>query len=771
MNRVSIVIPLLVIFSIALTSAAPNDDSQIILRLSSATNAHGAQWNESYPTIISYETLFGKAYAGSNPHACSNNNVLTLSDVANAHASVTGYPISVCYGDLACRIASGASASCTSNERLVASLSGTSNAHLASGGSYTNLVCCSSASAAAIPTHHECSGNVCAPVSNTQPNQADSCTSNTQCQQVIPTPSTIKRVYWTDLAGIPTTKSNVNKTVKIIADTSFPEGTEVSIDLQEDDGIYGTDDIHTVQATTNASGAAVYEWKITDDDMETAHDFFEYTDGTAEFFFIATIEDKSAQSGILTVDNIEGFDFNDIKARISDPIHRGIYFVGDIVEFNESSTSSTHPLTHYSWDIFEDDFTSEERSFVYELSSPGQKTITLHVADEDGRSREAQIAILVLGSPGLFAFINDPFHHQVISNKDLAINYSANESFIVERSSDACPTVTCLAGICPRQTASAPAACTALTIAVSGTPASFDEVTFNWSFDDNYRRDGKGSQFVSGFKQYPLSSLIYSDKLIRLNIYYNARSISNETERAFTLVGSSQCIGGRTLVIIGDDGSELDRRNTLTSDACKGVDGIIGANDQGVSDDCCPSGQICSVNGCSPQPVHQCSDYTESSSCTSDVANVGNLEGGPEGKDPLWAQVGCGQTTNGLVKQCACFWDSDKASCGLKTTSTRPVNDYGDASGGICSAGSCLYSTDAQTQCVNGVLRTDISSQFVAGTCTQDEVRQECENTADSYDLPCGQVGIELPFFSASQMALALAIILFIYCLAKLQRK
>ncbi|MBX4211898.1 hypothetical protein KW787_00370 [Candidatus Pacearchaeota archaeon] len=883
MNRVSIGILIFIVLSVSVVSAAECDDSQIIMRLSSNNNAHGSLWSGDYATKICYNSLFGINYSGPSPHDCSANTVITLSDITNAHASENSYSNPVCYGDLKCRVAS----QCSSSERIIGSISGTTNAHLAADGSYPSKICCSSALAVSVPTHAECTNNACIQVAGAGANQCtgnqecqgfhtscqgnagskqcvveqgpgtnactfdsecntgahgvcsqescsqvqgkgdDQCTSDDSCISgqhmecnsqnqcivadgdgtntcvsnaecgtdswhtecindacVIATGdgekkcdlnqactsniiSGIGKVYWTDLGGIKTSASNVNKTVMIVADTGFAANTPVDISIKEDDGIFGSDDIRSVQAYTNATGSAVYEWKVTDDDMTAADGVGEYLDGTAEFYFIASAGSASNQSGILTVEDIQGFDFNDIKAVISDPEHRGIYFTGLQVEFNESSSSSSHPITDYEWRIVEDDFSTTDQSFMYTFTTEGQKTITLKVADDQGHSRETQIAILVIGQPGILAYISEPFHHQIVHNKDLVVHYSANDSYVVNTNSAACPQVSCLAGNCPSKTGDYPSACSS-PIDVSGTGKGFDDFTFNWSFDDNSRNNGKGNQFVSGFKQYPLSSLIYSDKLISLGLYYSkGLELNRITDRSFTLVGESQCIGGRTLVLIGDDGSELDRRSTLTSDACKGVDGIIGLDEQGRSDDCCPSAQICTTDGCIPQTVRQCNDYVNRSSCGSDIANVGNMEGGPEGKDPLWAQLGCGQSLNGLVKQCSCFWDDSKASCGLNATLTKPINQYGNVDAGICSAGSCLYTTNSQTQCTDGVLKTEVSALFSAGTCSESTSQQECESSGQTYDLPCGQSTIELPFFGMQEFTISLIAIFIVYFILK----
>jgi hypothetical protein len=144
------VITILGVFLISFSSAVFDcADNQTIVRLSSATNAHGALWNIStYTTKICYESIFGQNYtftAVENPHLCKDNKnlVVKLSGDTNAHAGDTAssYSKNICYGNLICRSTTG---SCNSvSEKLIVSLSGSTNAHLANDNSYGLKICCS----------------------------------------------------------------------------------------------------------------------------------------------------------------------------------------------------------------------------------------------------------------------------------------------------------------------------------------------------------------------------------------------------------------------------------------------------------------------------------------------------------------------------------------------------------------------------------------------------------------------------------------------------
>jgi len=109
-------------------------DDQIIMRLSSSSNAHGALWDQSgtgHDVKICYDEIFPGS--GNGSHDCAGLNLLlSLSAQSNAHASDTPdpilYPEDVCYGDLACSVRS---TGCIGGEICVVTMSASDNAHLA----------------------------------------------------------------------------------------------------------------------------------------------------------------------------------------------------------------------------------------------------------------------------------------------------------------------------------------------------------------------------------------------------------------------------------------------------------------------------------------------------------------------------------------------------------------------------------------------------------------------------------------------------------------
>ena len=68
-----------------------SNSSQIILKLSNLSNAHGEWWDgTNYLQEVCYDSIFGVTYGGTNPHDCTGtNNVIDLSGITNAHGEAT----------------------------------------------------------------------------------------------------------------------------------------------------------------------------------------------------------------------------------------------------------------------------------------------------------------------------------------------------------------------------------------------------------------------------------------------------------------------------------------------------------------------------------------------------------------------------------------------------------------------------------------------------------------------------------------------------------
>jgi len=216
------------------SSAGHCSDDQTIFKMSSGSNAHGETWNGgSYSTRVCYDD-FWTAYTGSSPHSCTGGNaVIGLSGSTNAHASSDGSYSDVCYGDLNCIARTG---SCTGDEQLIISLSGSTNAHL--GVSGTNICCTATGSGGEILD----------------------CTLNSATWSVASTTE--------------------GTTVGLNVGTSNCEGKTVSFVVWEDD-ISGDDPVVTNPSSVVVSGgSASGSWVA---------EFQEDASGNPEYYFIATL--------------------------------------------------------------------------------------------------------------------------------------------------------------------------------------------------------------------------------------------------------------------------------------------------------------------------------------------------------------------------------------------------------------------------------------------------------------------------------------------------
>jgi len=296
-------------------------DSQVILKLSGATNAHGEVWNEAgnYDVEICYDTIFG--VMGNGDRTCSTGNankVVGLSGSTNAHAEEPGlnnYATDICYGDLSCTARTGA---CLTGESLVLSLSSSTNAHLASDSSYSQNICCSIGPLSI--THAECVSNTCTEVPGAGD---DTCAeigagcdpsidehavcNNNVCEvasgpgtnecgviggacDVTPGNCTLTSASWSVTEAIEGSLVNLN-----VVTSGCTDGIIMSFEVWEDD-IIGDDPVSTNPSDesisgNSATGTWVAEWQ-------------EDASGDPEYYFIATISstgENMQSSNLLTV--------------------------------------------------------------------------------------------------------------------------------------------------------------------------------------------------------------------------------------------------------------------------------------------------------------------------------------------------------------------------------------------------------------------------------------------------------------------------------------
>ncbi len=122
------------------TFPCPAQYPNLVMKLSSTSNAHGALYSQG-----GYSSALCCDFAGTN--SCSGSNkVLKLSSTTNAHAEIpskTDYVEPVCFGTLICTSGS----TCTTDYPIaMLSLSSDTNAHLGSFSTYPTKICCATIS-------------------------------------------------------------------------------------------------------------------------------------------------------------------------------------------------------------------------------------------------------------------------------------------------------------------------------------------------------------------------------------------------------------------------------------------------------------------------------------------------------------------------------------------------------------------------------------------------------------------------------------------------
>ena len=832
MKREAFVVGFLLIISLGFVSAQTTcSDDQRIFSMSDQTNAHGELWDSgNYVWEVCYDTLFGGAYTGANPHACTlSNAVLRLSGNTNAHAEGPGQNNlgynDVCFGDLNCE----EKTSCLSGETEIVRLSSSTNAHLALGasGNYGVRICC--------------------------------VTGGT----IIGSGTEINSVEWRDFSdrkiGVDVTgvsydvRSYVGNSVKLVAESDFSAGTVINFEIFEDDPL-GDDDIRTgsnaLTATTDSSGTAVAIWTISDTDIANGDDSGAELNPW-EFYFIASKDSSSLQSSVLEVENqadpddenpdSEVGDGNDTsddsKGSPGDPdfpggsckdaascncqngqpvcdgdsdddgeidngggggdgdldndgtddvivpvvvglYHKGIYYVNTPILFNGSASSDAESEIDFKWTINNKDgleFSSEEKVFTYTFNSGGQRTITLRVTDSSGKSDEEQIAILVVDPTreGLLTFINDPFHKEIVTSSSLNVNYNAKHSYVVLLGGSECAgsdpyTISCVAGICPFASENTPnhASCEPGRIPVVNGATNLDWDDIDFQWITESGISFGGAGDVAGVIAYGIESNSKNDKSLSLGVSYDDGSTVWEENHTRQFT-LGQCVNNGGTFLSVNNGKISGESSTLSvNGACVGGDGLSGTND-----DCCPGGFTCrEVEGIT-KCVGGGSEDPQVCEDYSDENACRNDAFNVKKLDPLWDnECTDGIDSSGRVVKCECKWDSGgSGECGLakEVISDPSVSDPIGIGRLPCSDYLCTY-TYTQGECVNGFKEITVLSSYTEGTCGTGSGECAEEGTRK---IPCGRLNIELEFFGLENFIFSFALLILIYLIVFLKTK
>ena len=753
-------------------------DTQTLLRISGTTNAHGQTYNAATP----YTTEI----CSTNTITRSNTNpIVRLYGTTNAHAEIIskntqGYS-TIYYGNGGTCSTVPSSNACQAGQTEILTLSSATNAHLGLPGQYTGAgtyrICCTNIDTTGNPA---CGDGVC--------NGAETCsTCSTDCGTCNPVPK-ITQKLWIDLSGNAISSVKAGETVRLFVRTvGMPLGTTISFTIMEQDPIFN-DLIDTLSATANAAtGIAEVQWTITQAVIDASNDggLEKYPYG---FFYIASGGGAvdGAELPILSVTEPPPQSPQPPVANISAPVHKGIYFKDspDNVVFSQTGTSGLE----YTWTLDPtpeqpgsgdeiinktgDVGVSADGSFTLNFNTdvriiPGVWTVTLNVRDPVlDLDDEDQVAILVLASPGTFAFINDPYHKEVIdtnsSSDPLVVNvdYNASDSYVVNVDNVAC-TANCLSGDCPTTTENFPTGCSA-NIPITGTP-DFSKMSFAWTWEDGYQFTANGATAggVSGSRIHGAVGDTYVDLQLTYTGVEPGVPIA-DTRRYFT---AGRCVSGGGLWV-ENNGSRTD--TTSSQSACVGPDGVIGGGD-----DCCTVGSQCTIDGCETGDgtITQCNQYTDQSACENDTFNILEMDPLFNDDNPPGA---CGSTTTmGELVLCECFWEPNPAlssgtplaNCGLKKT----VIDVTDGTGY-----SCGYNYDT-TECQNGFMTVTVNRVFAAGTSGIDPQDINAVNSVcpqrDPFTAVCGRTSVELPFFGMGQFFAAGLILIFVYLFIHVKKR
>ncbi len=778
-------------------------DDQVILRLSADTNAHAETYDSTnYAATgveICYDDYFDTPHPVSGTEHTTGAEVVYLSSATNAHLRSTvfggpgSYPITIQYEGFSSCNAVPIATSCGSNQAAILRLVDNTNAHaetIDGAGDYPYKICCTPVNTAHTPvpicgnnnveTGEECDGTDlggnCAAIGQT--GLASGCNALCElqgCGAAAPVP-TLVNAEWHDLNGvIPPQPGYVNETYRLFVETAdIPAGETITFDVYDDDpGPINDQMAIGLTSTVDALGVAEYDLFITDDMMDAA-----LPEGTTvvEFFFEAT----HATAGTITSDPIP-FNILPTEDPNNDPpivdiagvVHRGIYFVNTDIDFNDG-VSDDLDGTIEAWEWTIEDVTGQQatieessESFTQNFATAGERVVTLKVTDDDGKSAEMQIAILIIASPGAFAFIEQPAHHAIVELFDAdgsggleyVLDYSAQDSFVVDTNPDPfggpCDfIIQCLAGTnCPTTTENVPTGCPGPPEPIIDNSAStFGHTTFSWDFVGTDTRSGIGDAFASGSIDYTASgaSNALNDKEITLEIIYDNAGTgvnvqSGEVTRTYTL---GQCLNNGQLFYEQDSQTFIPTEGDINSDvACAGNDGDIGTGD-----DCCGPSRTCTIDGCVPNPViNSCDDYTDAINCNNDTNKIVTI-------DPLWNENNCASDD----RECFCAWDASGAGeCEFKFRNNDPTGDP------TCTDWSCSYDS-VQSECINGFMIITVDATFDQGNCwsgtppAAGDAGISCLSTT-LQNVPCGQFNIELPFFAYTQFITALASIFLVY--------
>ena len=742
------------------------------MRLSDTTNAHGEVYNGAgnYPIGICYSTIFGGTAPTNPSRTCSGNNkVVRLSSPTNAHAEIPGnnnYGTEICYQGLNCYSVAGNAACSTSNpvEYEVVSLSGATNAHLGVAGTYGTKICCSNAPANSLSNAEWRNFNN--QPFNTPPGTNPNSAGNPVC---------------------------VNQYVNAHVQANGFSNSQQSVyyELWDDDLIF--DDCIFGISSTSCDNAGVYGNIVNGEStfqFQLIQDIFDATGENDPQLYFKVASTSSIplivlnSGNLYTSDNPSACIYGPPIALITAPVHRGIYYANtNNINFVSGCSSPNEPL-NYNWEITQNGQTlslngnnANLPTFQYTFANPGQALVRLTCTGVvSGLSASAENQILVVASPFVLAYINQPGLNGVAYVPPPAsgpyfrtqMSFSASDSFAVDANiqGSTC-SVNCIAGNCPTETKNSPLICGqgGGPIPVTGTPAPYNTVKFDWTFwDSNFNEpwtSNEGAGIHSGTVSYDDVSNAINDKHVNVTIIYpvsGATTASASFKRDFTL---GRCLDNGNTYLNPNGQTQATTGNNPVLEACRGGDGV-----KQTEDDCCPNLHICDEDTNTPvtgdvcivqqTPINSCDDLNNMDQCNNwiNYISLQTLINSyyPGGVAPICTTLKCSWVTGG----------NNPNTCQTEEISYQQ-NGTGACDPTIPCVSGCTWVTE-QTACENGQKTIRYS-----GTSTN-----SCSNTGctkDSVTVPCGGLNFELGFFEYTQFIAAAIVIALIYVAFGIRRR
>ncbi len=749
-------------FSSAQTCASADDT---ILRLNSPTNAHGQKHDQtpSYSQGICYSSIFGQPAPANPSRVCSGsgngNRVVRLSSPNNAHAGIpdatsSPYATEICYQGLTCQSVAG-NVACPTGSQEVVQLSGATNAHLetASGTAYTTAnnykICCSATGT--IPTNSATWKKIDGTLLNTPPNVClnQYVVAHTQAPGFANGEITYWELWEADC---------VAESPPCVLDDCL---AGFSPDCPANSGF---------TATVQNGESSSPPFQITSSIFNAGGE------SNAELYFnvaMASQPNNIQSSYVILADNNQCV-YSLPTANINAPVHQGIYFANTQIDFAQGCTSPLEPI-NYQWDITQDGQTlslgqsATSANFQHTFANTGQATIRLTCTGQvSSLSATAETQILVVASPFVFAYINVPDFNAIVYNSITAeqpyfatqASFSASNSFVVDTNiqGSSC-VVNCLAGNCPSATQNSPNSCTGTNgqmggpLAVSGTPAPYNNMNFDWRFWDNNWEEQwtqfEGVGIHSGSVAYDDLSNARNDKHMRLTA--TVSGVSATFDRDFTL---GRCLNNGNVFLSPSGQQQATTGANAVVNACKGVD----ANS--ALDDCCPNGLICSSGSCVIPPTHidECSNMNEAQ--CNNWADYNPLAPRNQMPNPP------------ICTYIECLWNPSakggQGECGVHSRNYS-VDLWGCAAPS-CVNNDCTWST-TQTSCQNGQKTISYTGTAVASPSIR--LCSVQNNVCEGYSVttPCGTLNFELGFFGYVQFIVAMIVVAMIYFVIGIRRR